>query len=115
MKRDILCPGCGPRYLKGLPAEDFAMGFKQRVVRVVAKRPEGHGISVITESTTTREETPLRCDLCGANIPDGEIVHARTVWNTNREGTPGNWEKDFGTVISDDAAKVAEELSKPSE
>ena len=37
----------------------------------------------------------LRCDYCNAEIIPGDEVIAQTQWNTNREGTPYDWEQEF--------------------
>jgi hypothetical protein len=35
------------------------------------------------------------CDLCNDTIPDGSPAVAVTMWRSDREETPGNWEKEY--------------------
>lgn len=80
MIRKIQCLTCFRSIeLLPTPAEDVANGWKRRVVSL----------------TVTNE---LRCDLCGAKIPDNTEARAVTNWNVNREGEPLAWEEDYGRV-----------------
>lgn len=93
MKRDILCANCGAAY-RPHPA-DTAMGFRVRFVKLSIRKPEKHGI---TENGEFQPLATIVCDHCGASIVDGSPAVALTMWNTNREGTPGLWEHEFGSI-----------------
>jgi len=110
MQRAIHCSNCGHLIGRELSSEDMARNFVIRFVRLIVKCPESHGIEV---NGVFEPMDSIHCDLCNTEILDGEIAWARTIWNSNREGTPGPWENDFGKVIAEDVAKLAELLSKP--
>lgn len=94
MKREILCPKCSLGY--DLHPLDYQGGFHMRRVAIVAQRPSEHGLTIKTDghSVFTPMAT-LVCDHCAAPIHDGENAVAVTTWNGNREGEPGEWEKEY--------------------
>lgn len=96
MIRKIICGDCrnklGPQH-----PEDVANGFAQRIVRIsAAKKPDEHQIKTIMGADVYVENVPsLMCDHCNAKLGDGIEIFALTIWNTNREGEPGNWEQQY--------------------
>lgn len=94
MTRYLYCPKCGAAYK--LHPQDALDGFRARVVKLPkAEKPKDHGLRINGEFMPLSE---LVCDACSDVIPSGSPAVAVTMWNTNREGTPGNWEHEFGTV-----------------
>lgn len=87
--RRIFCLDCGVD--RPLHPEDKAIGFKQRRVCIVAKKPAGLHIKVNGED---QPELPtLKCDQCGKPIQDGQGAVAFTMWRGENE--PGNWETEY--------------------
>lgn len=76
MNRHISCLSCYK--VKPTPAEDIALGWKQRTLRV-------------------RINLSLVCDYCARPLNQGDEVVAITSWNENREGEPGLWEVEYGS------------------
>ena len=110
MMRRIECRKCGAKsYRKPLPPEDVQTGFVRRQVFIACKKPDYHGITINDVHTPLDS---LFCDLCGERIQDGDIAFAGTTWNTNREGEPGWWEKEYGAVIPEESAVLTEILSR---
>lgn len=95
MTRSIVCKACAARQRPMHPL-DVLDGFHRRTVDLLAKKPAEHGITVIEGGKTTYTELrSLMCDTCNEPITDGTGAVAVTYWNENREGEPGNWEKEY--------------------
>lgn len=92
MIRTIHCEKCG--VLKPMHPEDVAMGFLRRRLIFKGVKPADHAITVNGEKQP--QMSSLACDLCGQDIPDGSTVVATTMWQKDREGTPGIWETEYG-------------------
>lgn len=91
MKREILCPSCAEEYR--LHPADKMIGFKMRRVEIQSvKVPPGHGIKV---NGAFHAMAAIKCDHCDAIVNDKSPAVAFTTWNTNREGTPGDWEREY--------------------
>lgn len=77
MSRKIYCTKCG--VLKPMHPADAAQ-FKRRREHI-------------------RVDHDLQCDGCNQDIPAKTLAVAETWWNPDREGPPGCWETDFGTIL----------------
>ena len=110
MTRYLHCKACCVKWK--LHPEDKARGITMRQVFVAVKAPKGHGVAIIIEGH--REFEPMEkihCDGCNSEIQDGTVMVA-TTYNRPDED-PVYWESQFGTVLSDEAAKAEEILTKP--
>lgn len=95
MSREIICEACHSKAGDNLHAEDKASGWHKRSVKLIAKKPEDHAITINGKKQPQMET--LRCDHCGEPIPDGTKAVAITMWR----GSPiGNWEQEFGEVVT---------------
>lgn len=95
MIRKILCAECNRKSRPQYP-EDVARGWKWRTVQIQIKKPEVHQIKMIADGVEEAVNLPsIVCDICNAPLADGTPAYALTKWNTNREGEPGPWEKEF--------------------
>ncbi|MDE2096122.1 MAG: hypothetical protein KGL39_02680 [Patescibacteria group bacterium] len=103
MNREIICLDCAKRMRPSLCAADEAAGFHRRVVEIVARKPDGHKITVLAgndlgdlkvEKVTALPS--LMCDRCGEPIPDGAPCKAVTVW---RGPEPEMWEHEFNQPL----------------
>lgn len=113
MTRQIICLGCHTNKSQALDSRDVAMGWQQRQEYLTVICPSEHGYTIKDSKGSRR--VPLRtlcCDLCGESISNTAIAVAITRWTTEREGTPGPWEKEYGTVLPEDAAKLAIRLAR---
>lgn len=101
MKREIVCPSCYAKRGTTHP-EDAALGFTHRVVIGRASKPDDHNVKIYAGDKldsmslveTINCET-LVCDHCNDPVMDGQEAVAITTWQPEREGTPGNWEKEY--------------------
>jgi hypothetical protein len=108
MSRRILCADCGSKWKRH--PQDVADGWQYRVVHLTVKKPDEHGVTIITDDSVKRSELPsILCDTCGAVIADGSVALAVTMW---REGEIGMWEGGYGVVIPEAAARMEKVLSK---
>ncbi len=109
MTRHIYCRKCGEASIKrGLHAVDRAMGWKFRCVYISAQKPEGHGITVITETESTFSPlSDIECDGCGRACT-GEVAIARTMWRDVAE--PPMWETEYGNILPEAAVKTLDKL-----
>lgn len=105
MIRQIQCRSCGEIW-KAHPL-DVAAGLKTRKVYLSPKTPNGHGYSI---NGVFHPLQHVHCDLCNSVI-SGQIAVATTTWNTNREGEPGPWELEYGTVLPEQTVSVHDTLS----
>src|SRR5271168_1680906 len=99
MSRKIYCQKCGKPWKSC--AEDTGMGWRHRIVNLVAKAPDSHRMKVSNfdgVTLTTSTLSTLICDLCGDSIADGSLCFAITMW---RENPIGLWEHEYGTVLSE--------------
>lgn len=97
MSRKILCLDCGETRRIKLHSDDVALGFKQRVVELIAKKPADHAITEISGGVANTTQLPtIACDNCGKPIPDGTRCTAISVW---RGGEMAAWESGFGKVL----------------
>ncbi|HEU4343711.1 MAG TPA: hypothetical protein VFU31_19345 [Candidatus Binatia bacterium] len=72
------------------------MGFKKRLVHLLAKKPADHAITINGEK---QEQLPsILCDDCGEPIADGSPAVAVSMW---RGDEPGNWEQEYGQITND--------------
>lgn len=128
MSRRILCPTCGDKW-KPHP-EDTRMGWRIRTVHLSLKKPDDHSVTVVSDMTPeemmefvtkgapqgrgkTTQLPEIYCDKCGEVVPEGTVALAVTMWR-EEQGKIGNWEQEYGTVLTPEAAKVARLLSKES-
>ena len=112
MTRYLHCKACASKGWARAHPMDVARGITMRKAFVVVKAPKGHGIAIIIEGH--REFEPLEkihCDGCNAEIQDGSVMVATTFNKPDED--PVYWESQFGTVLSDEAAKAEEILTKP--
>lgn len=110
MSRRIDCRPCGAKW-KPHPQDCFE-GWQHRAVHLSAKKPDDHGVTVKTDDKSVTEQLPsIVCDLCGEAIPDGSIVLAVTMWRGDFDIIVA-WEHEYGTVLSEDAAKLVGVLEK---
>jgi hypothetical protein len=109
MIRKLLCRKCGDKFK--MHPEDIRDGWLHRLVYVAAVVPEGHGMTFITEGQAPQFTplTDLLCDYCSEPIT-GENVAALTMWQTSREGEPGPWEREYGTVLTPEVLDMADKL-----
>lgn len=91
MKREILCADCAKKVVPMHP-QDVLDGFHRRIVPLLAKKPEVHGVTVNGEFHPMRS---LVCDHCATPISDGTVAAAVTWWCEHREGEPERWEKEY--------------------
>lgn len=108
MTRKIYCDTCGCDWK--MHPEDVKEKWKGCVVRLVAKKPEDHSVTVSVLDSGEQQTSQLAsiyCDLCGEPIPDGMICHAVTMW---KDDDVCNWEHLFGVVLTDDAYKLLQRL-----
>lgn len=91
MKREILCADCAAKTVP-MHREDVLNGFHRRIVRLLVKKPNEHGITV---NGTFHPLRSLVCDHCDCPINDGTGASAVTWWNEHRESEPGNWEQEY--------------------
>lgn len=99
MRRDLYCRKCASN--RQLHPDDVRDGYVTRQVPVIAKLPPNLYIEV-GPMDGPRDKilvTELVCDLCNDAIPNGTVAMAITTWNIHREGTPVEWEKEYGEVI----------------
>lgn len=109
MNRHILCRACGERQrTQAMHPEDKAMGWKRRFAYISGAVPTGHGFKLNGEFHPLFD---IHCDGCDKPIT-GEIAIARTMWNTNREGEPRQWESEYGKILSDREVKLADALNR---
>jgi len=96
MIRRIHCEECDRKTRPQHP-EDVAMGWKRRRVQLRAKKPPVHDVKIIVngELKHTQHLPSLVCDACNAPLPDVTPAFALTEWQENREGEPGQWEKEY--------------------
>lgn len=92
MIQRIYCASCA-EHASPLHAEDRANGWHQRKVEIIAKCPANHAIIIGQEICNLAS---MRCDLCSAEMPDGQKVVAVTMW---RGQEPGPWEQQYGTKV----------------
>jgi hypothetical protein len=97
MSRQILCEKCAAGY--SLHPEDAAAGWLFLKIWLRVKKPEVHQTKMTTlEPGKVTEEIhdipSIRCDLCGADIPDGTRAAAVTMYQA---GQVGEWEDEYGT------------------
>lgn len=105
MIRQVLCRGCGDEF--DLHKEDRHTGFMIRKRYLVcAGPPKGHGISV---NGVFEPMTEIHCDGCNLTIT-GEVAVAVTHWRFDLEDEPGDWESDYGNIITKEAANLAAKL-----
>ena len=110
MTRDLHCKTCSIKW--NLHPDDKACGITMRKACVVVKAPAGHGITIKTErGLTFAPMEQILCDQCDTPIPDGTVMVATTYIRPDED--PVYWESQFGTVLSDEAAKAEEILTKP--
>lgn len=108
MIRRIYCDICGANWK--MHPEDKKEGWQGCVVRLVAKKPASHVVTVIAgQETKSSELATLLCDACGSPIADGELAHAMSMW---KDDGVFDWESDYGTVIPEDAYKMAKRLGR---
>jgi hypothetical protein len=119
MTRRILCDACGSKWEPH--KQDMADGWKHRLLALSVKKPESHGIRVFTGDVFSNDPTKMNlesseqlpsilCDSCGEPIADGDMAIAISMSNKDDFY---HWEHEYGTVLSDEAYKVAKTLAKP--
>lgn len=78
MKRDIYCERCG--VLKPMHPKDVVNGLQRRRVHI-------------------RLSCHCNCEGCTEELNPGDTAIAETNWYKSREGTPGDWEQEYGNPI----------------
>jgi hypothetical protein len=103
MIRKLLCVDCGHAF--EIHPQDAADGFQMRKVNLTARKPENMNIEIHATGGPGPDEhqtipvNELVCDHCNDSIPNGHEAVAVTMWDKNREETPGDWEQSYGTLI----------------
>jgi len=105
MVRELRCRKCGDGF-KVHPS-DKAMGWNGRKCYISCVTPKGHGLTVNGVFSPMGQ---LVCDSCGEKIT-GKVAVAVTQWQPKREGTPQCWENEYGTIMPDEAVKMADKLT----
>lgn len=109
MSRQLLCRSCGDDF--DLGSADKGHGLVMRKLYVATnKPPEGHGITIKSDGKETF--TPmddLHCDGCNEVIT-GKVAVAITIHTWDRP--VGDWEHEYGTVISKEVANLATKLGE---
>ena len=103
MNRTIICQAC-QRKLNPIYPEDAAMGFKRRVVEIVAQKPPELTRTLLAGKTMKELKVEMvenldtiMCDRCGKPIPDGTPCAAVSMW---RGPEPGCWETEYNKPIT---------------
>lgn len=105
MIRNIVCEACTSREAQ-LTDVDRSMGYRLRKRWILAKKPKDHHITIDGK----RYPSDMRCDTCGSDI-DGEFACAHTLWRES-DGTPPDWETEYGFVVPEQAVRLADKLKK---
>jgi hypothetical protein len=102
MIRRIHCQTCGWKHFAMHP-EDVADGWKRRITRLAAKKPENHSVEIYggdnLEAMRLEKRIALpsiNCDNCNSPIKDSEEAVAITMYQ-GRE--PKIWETEYGEII----------------
>lgn len=95
MTRQLLCKACGNKTT--LHPEDYANDWHLRKVSITGKKPADHAVTILTPTEPAKRIalSSLVCDLCNENLNDGDRIIAVTMWDSNREGEPLNWEQEY--------------------
>lgn len=93
--RKILCPECAKSHEGPLHPEDKAIGWKRRLVPLLAKKPADHAIFV--NGVKQPQLASILCDNCGEAIADGSPAVAVSMWLGQEMDA---WEHEYGQVTT---------------